>query len=119
MRIRDNSGEYTLTYKKGSGLVRREIEVSITREAFDALWPATEGLRITKTRYLLPWSDFMLEIDVYHELLEMLIVCEIEYPSQDSANKAELPPWIGAEITDDLRYSNRNLATYGQPRIDR
>jgi adenylate cyclase len=116
VRIRNRSGVFSLTYKKGFGLIREEIEVSISREAFSALWPATEGARVAKTRYIMPWGDLFLEIDAYIEALDSLLMCEIEYPSVESVKSIELPKWLGREITDDIQYSNRNLALYGIPR---
>ena len=116
VRIRNRSGVFTLTYKKGFGLIREEIEVSISQEAFYALWPATGSARVEKTRYLMPWGDLFLEIDAYTGSLNSLVMCEIEYPSEKAAQSIELPKWLGREITDDIRYSNRNLALYGIPK---
>lgn len=116
VRIRDRDGVHTLAYKKGFGLIRTEIEVAISREAFQALWPATANAWIAKTRYLMPWDDFLLEIDAYEGSLNSLLICEIEYPSTESVQLVELPSWLGKEITDDIRYSNRNLAFYGIPK---
>ncbi|MFI1890374.1 hypothetical protein [Streptomyces jumonjinensis] len=49
-RIRSEGTYLFLTVKKGSGLERLEFEVAIGREQFDALWPATEGCRVSKAR---------------------------------------------------------------------
>lgn len=114
-RIRDKDGVYTLAHKRGFGLEREEIEVSISEDAFFALWPATGGARVVKTRHTMPWGDFFLEIDAYEQSLDSLLICEIEYPSKESVNAVELPSWLGREITDDIRYSNRNLARFGIP----
>ena len=116
VRIRNRSGVFTLTYKKGFGLIREEIEVSISQEAFYALWPATGSARVVKTRYLMPWGDLFLEIDAYAESLDSLVMCDIEFSSEKTARSVELPTWLGREITDDLHYANRNLAFYGIPK---
>ncbi len=49
-RVRRRAGQCTLTVKSGSGLVRRETEISLTAEQFEVLWPATENARIQKSR---------------------------------------------------------------------
>ncbi|WP_244654006.1 hypothetical protein [Lentimonas sp. CC4] len=53
VRLRDADGSYTLTCKRGDGLVRREEEIEIDAAQFNALWTLTEGQRIENT---LPYS---------------------------------------------------------------
>ena len=67
VRLRKSGERYFLTFKRGTGNVREEREVELTATQFDALWPATEGKRLVKTRYEIPFGDRVVEIDVYHE----------------------------------------------------
>jgi adenylate cyclase len=110
-RVRRRDGVCTLTVKSGSGLARGETEISITSDQFEALWPATEGRRIEKRRYVLD----AVEVDVYDGELEGLIVAEVEFPHMAAAFDYEPPAWFSSEVTTDDRYKNRRLATDGRP----
>lgn len=116
VRLRRAGARLMLTAKSGAGLVRAESEIELDDGQFEALWPATEGRRIEKTRTVIPLGGGLaIELDVYRGALSGLIVAEVEFPSVDAANAFELPTWFGAEVTDDARYKNRRLAVDGLP----
>jgi adenylate cyclase len=110
-RVRRRDGVCTLTVKSGTGLARGETEISITADQFEALWPATEGSRIEKTRHEI--ED--VELDVYHGALDGLIVAEVEFPHVAAAFEYDPPAWFADEVTTDDRYKNRRLAVEGRP----
>ncbi len=111
VRLRKSGDRHSLTYKRGAGRVREEREVELTAEQFNALWPATEGKRLVKTRSEIPFGDFVVEIDVYHGRHEGLIVAEVEFDEEETAENFQLPAWLGDEVTGDPRYSNQLLAS--------
>lgn len=111
VRLRKSGEKYSLTYKRGVGNVREEREIELTAEQFDALWPATEGKRLVKTRYEIPFGDRVIEIDVYHEKHEGLVVAEVEFDEEDAAKDFRPPAWLGDDVTGDPRYSNQLLAS--------
>lgn len=116
MRVRsktnvDGDVVYVQTRKEGDGLVREEDEWEISKEAFEAIWPDTEGKRLQKTRYLIPHESLVVELDVYHGPLEGLMTAEVEFESVDEAMAFEVPRWFGKELTDDHRFTNAELAT--------
>jgi adenylate cyclase len=111
VRLRKSGDKYSLTYKRGTGNVREEREIELTAEQFDALWPATEGKRLVKTRYEIPFGDRVVEIDVYHERHEGLVVAEVEFDEEDTAKDFQPPAWLGDDVTGDPRYSNQLLAS--------
>ena len=111
VRLRKCGEKYSLTYKRGIGNVREEREIELTAEQFDALWPATEGKRLVKTRYEIPLGDRVVEIDVYHERHEGLVVAEVEFDEEAAAKNFQLPEWLGDDVTGDPRYSNQLLAS--------
>jgi adenylate cyclase len=116
VRVRDRDGATTLTVKQGSGRVRAEEEIEIDSDAFDRLWPLTEGRRIEKRRYLIPDDGgHTIELDAYRGDLDGLVVAEVEFDSEDDAKAWERPAWIGRELTGDGRYSNQRLALGGLP----
>jgi adenylate cyclase len=115
VRLRRVGDERTLTVKRGSGEVRDEQEIELSREQLDRLWPLTEGMRVTKTRHLIPAGERTIELDVYEGPLEGLLTAEVEFPSQRDSHAFEPPAWFGEEVTDDDRYKNEALARDGIP----
>ena len=115
VRVRRKGEKLVLTAKRGAGMSREEAEVELDREAFEALWPLTEGRRLHKRRHVIPQGDLKIELDVYEGELEGLLVAEVEFPSEDDAGRFAPPDWIGDEVTGDERYLNETLATRGAP----
>ena len=114
-RVRDADGSYTLTVKTGTGLVRAEHEIELTREQFEILWPATETQRVEKQRFCLPTGEYVCELDVYAGALEGLVTVEVEFPTVDDASRFTVPAWFGPEVTGVSGYSNAELALNGIP----
>jgi CYTH domain-containing protein len=111
VRLRKKSDQYSLTYKRGLGNVREEREIALTAEQFASLWPATEGKRLIKTRYEIPFGARVVEIDIYSGSHEGLVVAEVEFDDEESALNFQPPDWLGADVTGDSRYSNQLLAS--------
>ena len=111
VRLRKSNERYSLTYKRGVGNVREEREVELTPIQFDALWPATEGKRLEKTRYDIPLGNRVVEIDVYGGRHHGLVVAEVEFDDEESAKNFQPPDWLGDDVTGDPRYSNQLLAS--------
>jgi adenylate cyclase len=115
-RVRRRDENHTLTVKSGAGMSRAEHEIEISREQFQALWPATEGARIQKRRHKLPaGGELQIELDVYGGTLEGLIVAEVEFDDPWAAESFRAPYWFGREVTDDSAYKNHRLALEGLP----
>ena len=116
VRVRRRGDRTVLTVKQGSGLVRREEEIEISRADFDRLWPLTEGSRIEKRRQEIALDGgLVLELDVYKGALLGLLVAEVEFPSLAAAERFVAPDWLGTDVTGDDAYKNRRLATDGLP----
>jgi adenylate cyclase len=98
------------TIKSGIGMVRGEVEREISPEEFDHLWPATQGFRLTKTRYRVPEGDYLWEIDVFDGI--DLFLAEIELDSADAqvSFPAWLKPHVLRDVTDDPAYTNASIA---------
>lgn len=110
-RLRRAGDRFVLTTKRGAGLVRGEWEVELSAAQFDAMWPATEGLRLTKVRYDVPMDAGECIVDVYEGRLSGLRVAEVEFDSVEAAEGFEAPAWFGPEVTGVAQYANRRLAT--------
>lgn len=109
-RIRKIGNDFKLTYKRGEGLERREMEIDITANQYNSLKPLTAGRRLRKTRYYVNHNNLIIEIDVYKGKAEGLIVAEVEFPSAEDYNSFVPPAWFGEEMTHVESLRNRNLA---------
>jgi CYTH domain-containing protein len=85
--------------------------VPLTAEQFATLWPATEGKRLSKTRYEIPLGERVVEIDIYRGKHEGLVVAEVEFDDEEAALNFQPPDWLGDDVTGDPRYSNQLLAS--------
>src|SRR4029077_5277690 len=92
------------------GLSRQEIEIDLTRDQFEELWPATAGCRLTKTRYNVPFGKHPIEIDVYRGRNEGLVVAEVEFRDERECRLFQPPEWFAAEVSGKSRYRNVRLA---------
>ncbi len=114
VRIRKKNDRYILTYKGGGLMAREEIEAELTKEAYQHLLRKIDGYPITKRRYLIPFSPYTIELDVFSGHMDGLIMAEVEFPSIDKAHSFTPPDWFGAEVTEDSRYHNSNMI-FGNP----
>ena len=109
VRIRKKNDKYILTYK-GSGLmIREEIEADLTEDAYLHLLKKIDGKPITKKRYFIPDNQYLIELDVFEGHMAGLIMAEVEFPSEEEANRFEAPDWFLKEVTSDRRYHNSNM----------
>jgi adenylate cyclase len=115
VRLRRKGDELLLTIKGGTGEVRVEEELELDRDAFESLWPLTEGRRVSKTRHLIPLAELTVELDLYEGGLDGLATAEVEFESTEEADRFDPPEWLGEEVTGDERYLNERLATAGAP----
>ena len=65
---------------------------------------------IEKYRTKVLYEGKIWEIDEFKGDNEGLIMAEIELKSEDEP--FSVPPWIGKEVTGDIRYFNSHLAVY-------
>lgn len=118
VRVRITPVDATLTVKAGSGISRTEVDVPISIEQADALWPHTIGRRIDKTRYRVPLDPPLgdiAEVDVFGGALAGLCVVEVEFRSEAAAAAFSPPAWFGRELTGVPGWSNAALARHGRP----
>lgn len=117
IRVRRKGEDHRfVTIKHGQGLRRTEVELPLSAEDFEALWPLTEGRRIEKVRYRLPTGGVeTIELDVYHGALAGLFTAEVEFESEEASRVYESPAYFGREVTDEPAYRNASLARHGLP----
>lgn len=109
LRIRQQGNHHLLTVK-GDGTISRDEwnAADMPQWAFELLLPYTKG-KIFKTRYTVADN---LEFDVYDGELEGLVVLEVEFGGEEAAAAFVPPSWcdVVAEVTEDARFKNKNLA---------
>ena len=110
VRLRKAGPQHSLTFKRGRGVKRHEWEIALIPEQFNELWPTTEGRRLRKTRYDVPYGEHVIEVDIYAGRNKGLIVAEVEFDDEREYEKFVPPEWFGKEVTGKSRYSNVRLA---------
>lgn len=111
VRVRIAGTHAFLTIKgPNAGPRRAEYEYPIPRVDADELLALCEPPVIDKVRYVVPHAGMRWEVDEFFGVNAGLVVAEIELPAVDQPFVR--PPWLGAEVTDDARYYNANLATH-------
>lgn len=111
VRIRKDNERYELTYKSKGLMVREEHNLPLTEEAYTHLKTKIDGRLISKTRYLIPLGEALtVELDVFHGDLAPLLLAEVEFPDEESANRFTPPDWFGEDVTFSSKYHNSNLS---------
>lgn len=110
VRVRVSGDQAWLNIKSHTlGSSRLEFEYPIPRADADTLLAElADGPVISKVRHLVPVGAHVYEIDEFDGPNEGLIVAEIELGAIDE--EFLRPDWLGAEVTDDSRYYNIQLA---------
>ena len=107
----DGSIELKHTVKSGLGLVRTERERAMDHSEFQALWPATAGRRIQKTRLRIVVGGQIWEIDQFSD--RDLVLAEAELPTVETP--LSIPEWLQPhiirEVTEEGAFRNFHLAT--------
>jgi adenylate cyclase len=111
VRLRQIGKDRLITVKISRANFRSETEVALSEEQFSQLWPATEGRRLRKVRYRIPYEGQTIEVDVYQGKNTGLMVAEVEFPDQNSRRQFRKPEWLGTEISGRKEFSNQALAT--------
>lgn len=109
VRVRLYAERATITVKtRKRGRSRLEFEYDIpigdARQLLDTECGRTV---LAKTRYYVPYADFLWEVDVYEPPLDGVVLAEVELASVDQ--DPPLPPWVGREVTEDPAFRKRNL----------
>ncbi len=112
IRVRIGNDHAWLNIKTATiGTHRHEYEYEIPlADADEILTNLCRKPLIEKIRHFVTDNDHLWEIDEFEGANQGLIVAEIELNA--SGETFSKPPWLGLEVTDDLRYYNNNLAIH-------
>lgn len=118
-RLMGDKGYLTIKANATHGGSRRpESERQFDLWAIEAAMKSARHT-VNKTRWIIPYGEYRLELDQYHGPLEGLVTVECEFLTEEAMNAFKLPDWaieVGAvDVTDDSRYKNIRLAEHGLP----
>lgn len=108
VRVRRTDSGGFLTIKGKGGLVRAEFEYEIPSEDADAILATLCRPLIEKTRFEVELDGIVWFIDEFFGANHGLVLAEVELENEHQL--VQLPEWVGAEVTEDARYKNANLA---------
>ncbi|MBP3284124.1 MAG: CYTH domain-containing protein [Clostridia bacterium] len=108
----DNRFYMTFKGKTEDSLIRREVELPISKNAYETLMKQTALKKIKKNRYLVYENGRKLEIDIFEDNLKGLAFLEVEFKSSKEAEEFRVPAWVEKEVTGDVRYTNSHLAFF-------
>lgn len=90
------------------GHTRQEFDYPLPGDDARALLALCVGGLIEKRRHLVRHDGLLWEVDEFLGDNAGLVVAEVELPRADHAFRR--PAWLGAEVTDAVRYYNLALA---------
>ena len=91
-------------------MAREEYNLPLNKEAYHHLIKKADGRIIKKTRYLIPYGKYTIELDVFEGSLASLILAEVEFDSIEEANAFVAPDWFDQDVTEDPKYHNSNMS---------
>ena len=112
IKVINAGNDYYLTQKGIGSIKRREVATTISSMTYNILSELIRGRIIRKVRNAIKLPNYQIAyLDVYLDDLAGLITVKVDFETLEDANKFVVPNWFGEEITDNLRYKNRNLST--------
>jgi adenylate cyclase len=109
VRVRIAGEQAALNLKSREvGASRQEFEYAIPLADAENLLALCVGGAIDKTRHYVGRGAHVWEVDEFHGDNAGLVVAEIELSHVDEA--FEKPSWLGAEVTERIRYYNLALS---------
>lgn len=111
VRVRKSDDTYTLTYKSRGLMSREEYNLPLTLESYEHLKEKADGNVIRKKRFRIPLpEDLTIELDLFDEPFQGLILAEVEFISEEQARSFVPPDWFGEEATWSTQYHNSTLS---------
>ena len=115
VRIRRDNDKYELTYKGKGSMIREEHNLPLTKEAYEHLRKKIDGRLIVKKRYMIPFDNYTIELDVFEGDLSPLTLAEVEFSSEQEATAFVPPNWFAEDVTFSKLYHNSFLSQFHLP----
>lgn len=113
VRVRRQDDDYYMTYKGKGLLAREEYNLPLNEAAYCHLRGKADGNIISKKRYVIPIENsqgLCVELDVFEPPFAPLVIAEVEFPSEETANAFVPLDWFDQDVTNDPAYHNSNLS---------
>lgn len=125
VRIRRQDNDYYLTYKGKGLMAREEYNLPLNELSYYHLRDKADGNVISKKRYVIPIEhptfvsdckenvdqiSLCVELDIFDEPFAPLVIAEVEFPSEETANAFVPLDWFDQDVTHDPSYHNSNLS---------
>lgn len=113
IRVTQSAAFLTIKEKTTDPRIRHEFEYEIPRADGLALLKIAggRGTIIDKTRYAIPDGNGLWEVDVFHGVLNGLVLAERELKSVNEP--FDRPEWLGKDVTHIKKYTNASLFKNG------
>ena len=115
VRIRREDEAYYLTYKGKGLLSREEYNLPLNEAAYTHLLTKADGIVLKKRRYLIPFKEYTIELDVFEGEYEGLNLGEVEFASEQEALDFVPPDWFGEDVTFSGQFQNSRLSKEKAP----
>ena len=106
IRVRRSDDEYYMTYKEKGLLKREEYNLLLTKESYETLLSKADGNIIKKTRILIPFDKYTVELDIFKKPFDYIKMAEVEFESDEEAMSFNKPDWFLEEVTNNREYHN-------------
>ena len=125
VRIRRQDDDYYLTYKGKGLMAREEYNLPLNEPSYYHLREKADGNVISKKRYVIPIDNptfvsdcaenidqisLCVELDIFEAPFAPLVIAEVEFPSEETANAFIPLDWFAQDVTNDPSYHNSNLS---------
>ena len=125
VRIRRQDDDYYLTYKGKGLMAREEYNLPLNEPSYYHLRDKADGNVISKKRYVIPIDNptfvsdcigsidqisLCVELDIFEAPFAPLVIAEVEFPSEETANAFIPLDWFDQDVTNDPSYHNSNLS---------
>ncbi len=115
LRVRKKDNEFIFTYKnrvetENAVNVSDEVECKLDEATYKKLLKKADGNIIKKTRFLIPYGKFTIELDIFHDKFVGLKLAEVEFESEEESASFTPPDWFGEDVSGDIRFTNNYMA---------
>ena len=104
----------TVKGKRAKDLTRPEFEYEVPASEGKAMLKLCKNNVVKKERRSVKMQtahfEILVELDIFRKNLKGLVMVEVEFPTAKAAKKFQPLEWMGKEVTEDKRYTNKNLA---------
>lgn len=104
LRLRKRWDIYEITKKtlinEWDCSMQREQTIDLSKSEYEALADLPNKL-IHKLRYYVPYKWLTLEIDVFQDNLDGLVLMDVEFPDAQAMNDFSMPSFCLAEVTQN------------------